>query len=177
MPSLLAVPGRRTQELDTPALIVDLDVMESNIARISATCSRYGVHWRPHIKGQKIPAIAHKLLAAGAIGVTCAKLDEADLMAASGIRNILIANQIVGAQKVARLAGLARHADIIVAVDDRENIEHLSNACEVAGSRLRAIVEVDCGLGRAGVQPGEACVKLAEQISRCSSVEFAGVMT
>jgi D-serine deaminase-like pyridoxal phosphate-dependent protein len=163
--------------LDTPALLVDLDVMETNIAGIAETCRRHGVQWRPHIKGQKVPAIAHKLLGAGAIGVTCAKLDEAELMAASGIEDILIANQVVGQQKIARLAGIARHSRIIVSVDDVSNLGAIENTCTAFGSKLRVVVEVDCGLNRAGVQPGEACVRLAERVAHCSSVEFAGLMT
>ena len=177
MSALLTAPGRHRSELDTPVLLVDLDVMESNIARIAETCRKHGVQWRPHIKGMKVPAIAHKLLDAGAIGVTCAKLDEAELMAASGIKDILIANQVVGPQKIARLAGVARHADIIVTVDDPSNVEALEGACLEFGSKLRAVIEVDCGLHRAGVQPGEDCVRLAQQVARCTSLEFAGLMT
>src|SRR5713101_4665226 len=100
-----------TSALDTPALLVDLDVMEANIARIAATCRAHGVAWRPHTKAHKTPEIAKMQIAAGAIGVTCAKLGEAEVMAAAGIREILIANQIVGPIKIGRLVGLADHAD------------------------------------------------------------------
>ena len=98
--------------LDTPALLVDLDVMEANIARIAGTCRQHGVGWRPHIKGHKTPEIARKQLAAGAIGVTCAKLGEAEVMAAAGITEILIANQIVGPIKVRRLIALLERAPV-----------------------------------------------------------------
>src|SRR5512134_1104662 len=100
--------------LDTPALLVDLDVLDANTARIAAACRKHGINWRPHAKGIKVPAIVRRLLDAGARGITCAKLGEAEVMAAAGIHDILIANQIVGAQKIARLVALERSAEIIV---------------------------------------------------------------
>ena len=109
--------GCDKNELDTPALWVDLDIMERNIAKMAQFIHAAGVAWRPHTKGIKIPAIAHKLIAAGAIGVTCAKLGEAEVMAAAGIQDILIASQVVGKAKTTRLANLCHHADVIVAVD------------------------------------------------------------
>ena len=103
---------------DTPALLVDLDALEANIATIADACRRNGINWRPHTKGIKVPQIARKLIDAGAIGLTCAKLGEAEVMAAAGFSDILIANQIVGPQKIARLVALRRCCDVIVAVDD-----------------------------------------------------------
>src|SRR5438128_6828789 len=105
--------GRAVEELDTPVLLADLSVVEANIVRLATYLRNAGVSWRPHTKGQKVPALAHKEIAAGAIGVTCAKLGEAEVMAAAGIRDILIANQVVGPAKAARLAGLLGHADPI----------------------------------------------------------------
>ena len=99
-PSSQSLIGQSKFALDTPALLVDLDVMEANIARIVATCRAYGVAWRPHSKAHKTPEIAKMQIAAGAIGVTCAKLGEAEVMATAGIRDILIANQIVGSIKI-----------------------------------------------------------------------------
>ena len=96
--------GCRKEELDTPVLLVDLPTMERNIDRMASTIiHEAGVNWRPHTKGMKSPALAHKLLDAGAIGVTCAKLGEAEVMAAGGVKDILVANQVVGPQKIARL--------------------------------------------------------------------------
>src|SRR4051794_11137083 len=109
--------GRSKLDLDTPALLLDLDAMERNISRMASTFRAAGVGWRPHTKAIKVPPLAHKLLAAGALGVTCAKLGEAEVMASAGIRDILIANQIVGTQKVGRLMELLGTADVIVAVD------------------------------------------------------------
>ena len=119
------VIGCDKTDLDTPALLLDLDVMERNIARMAATCREAGIGWRPHTKAIKVPALAHKLLAAGAFGVTCAKLGEAEVMAAGGVRDILIANQIVGSAKIERLMRLLEQADVIVAVDNPRNVRDL----------------------------------------------------
>jgi len=93
-----------------------------------------GIGWRPHTKGIKVPALAHRLLQAGARGITCAKLGEAEVMAAAGIRDILIANEVVGPAKIARLVNLPRHADVIVAVDDEEQVEALAAVTSAAGT-------------------------------------------
>jgi D-serine deaminase-like pyridoxal phosphate-dependent protein len=162
-------------EIDTPALVLDLGVMERNIARMASTFREAGVGWRPHTKAIKTPAIAHKLLQAGALGVTCAKLGEAEVMAAAGIRDILIANQIVGDSKIARLVNLLPHADVVVAVDSPENVEALNRAaCEV-GQRPRVVIEVDVGMHRAGVLP-ESVVDLAQFIASQPGLRFVGVM-
>ena len=170
--------GQTTDALDTPVLLVDLDVLESNIQRMSDTIiHEAGVNWRPHTKGMKTPALAHMLLRAGAIGVTCAKLGEAEVMAAAGIRDILVANQVVGPQKAARLAHLRRHADVMVAVDSLANVEELDGAALEAGVQLRVVIEVDVGMERAGVQSGEEALALARQIARREGLHFAGVFT
>ena len=91
--------GQSIQELDTPALLIDLDKMENNIQKMAARCRDSGLHWRPHAKGHKTPAIAHEQLHAGAIGITCAKLGEAEVLADAGISDILVANQVVGREK------------------------------------------------------------------------------
>jgi D-serine deaminase-like pyridoxal phosphate-dependent protein len=161
--------------LDTPVLLVDLPVMAGNIERIAAICRGAKVAWRPHTKGIKIPAIAHQALAAGAIGVTCAKLGEAEVMAAAGIRDILIANQIVGAPKIARLIGLQRHAEVKVLVDSAENAEALAAEASAVGVALRVLIEVDIGMGRAGVPPGEAAIALARKIKILPALELVGV--
>src|SRR5687767_4089527 len=106
--------GLPKSALDTPALVVDLAAMDRNIGRMAAAFREGGVGWRPHTKGQKIPALAHRLLKAGAFGVTCAKVSEAEVMAAAGIRDILIANEVIGEQKVRRLAHLCTQADVVV---------------------------------------------------------------
>ena len=114
--------GCPLSDVDTPALVVDLDALDHNIATMAADIAARGAQWRPHSKANKTPAIVHKEIAAGAIGVTCAKVGEAEVMAAAGIRDILIANQVVGHIKTRRLAWLAREADVIVAVDNPDNV-------------------------------------------------------
>src|SRR5262249_4608405 len=115
-------------------------------------------------------------LRAGAHGVTCAKLGEAEVMAMAGIQDILIANQIVGDKKIARLVNLARRADVIVAVDDEDNVRQLDAAASAIGVQLRVVVEVDIAMHRAGVEPGEPTVALARRIATCPGLRFAGVM-
>ena len=162
--------------LDTPALLVDLDVMESNIAHIAQACRENGVQWRPHFKGHKTLEIAQMQISAGAIGITCAKLGEAEILAANGIKDILVANQIVGGIKIARLMELLDMADVIVAVDSAENVRELAHAAGQAGKVLRVVIEIDTGTNRAGVAPGEPGVALAAQIARHPSLRLAGVM-
>ena len=113
-----------------------------------------GINWRPHTKGIKVPQIARKLIDGGAIGITCAKLGEAEVMAAHGFGDILIANQIVGPQKIARLVALRRSCDVIVAVDSRENVTAIAEAARAAGVTIRLVIEVDMGMNRAGVAAG-----------------------
>ena len=121
---------------------------------------------RPHTKTHKCPIIAHKQLAAGnAVGITCAKLGEAEVMVDGGIKNILIANQIVGPQKIARLAALARHAEIMVAVDDRRQRADLCAAAQAAGVTIGVLVEVNIGMDRCGVEPGEPALALARVVA------------
>src|SRR5437773_5459042 len=168
--------GQHKSALDTPALLVDLEVMEANIARIVATCRAHGVAWRPHSKAHKTPEIAQMQIAAGAIGVTCAKLGEAEVMAAAGIQNILIANQIVGPIKIGRLVELADRADTIVCADSIENLMELDAAFTRANKRLRVAIEVDIGMNRAGVEPGAPVVAFAREIANRPGLRFAGVV-
>ena len=149
--------------------------MEANIGRIVATCRANGVAWRPHSKAHKTPEIAKMQIAAGAIGVTCAKLGEAEVMAAAGIRDILIANQIVGHIKIDRLVQLADCADPIVCVDSIENLAELDTAFTRANKRLRVAIEVNIGMNRAGVEPGAPVVAFAREIASRPGLRFVGV--
>ena len=173
----VGVIGQPKTALDTPSLLVDLDVMEQNTARMAKTFRDHGVNWRPHTKGMKIPALAHRLIKAGAIGVTCAKLGEAEVMAAGGIGDILIANQIVGPQKIARLVAVQRHSDVMVAVDNWDNIQEIDAAAVAMGVRVRVLIEVNTGMNRAGTLPGEPTVALAKKIAPLKGVKLAGLMT
>jgi D-serine deaminase-like pyridoxal phosphate-dependent protein len=171
-----SVVGQDKNALDTPALIVDLDAMEQSIARIARTCREHGIAWRPHTKGQKTPEIVRKEIEAGAIGVTCAKLGEAEVMADAGIKDILIANQIIGPAKIARLMALLDRADVAVAVDSTPNVAELAAAAARCGKTLRVVIEVDTGMKRAGVVPGAPVLALADVIARHPGLVFSGLM-
>ncbi len=168
--------GSHKNELDTPALCVDLDVMEANLHAMVAACRKHGVGWRPHTKCHKSPTIAHKVIDAGALGITCAKLGEAEVMAAGGVQDILIANLIVGPQKVARLVELRRCADPIVCIDHIDQARPMSEAMAAAGLSLRVILEVDIGLQRVGVLPGKPTLELAQQVAALPGLDLAGIM-
>ena len=165
--------GESIFEVDTPALWVDLDSMERNITLIAAYMRSAGVNWRPHTKGIKIPAIAHMLIAAGAVGITCAKLSEAEVMAAAGIKDILVANQVVGPKKVERLIALRNQADVMVAVDNLDNVQAISSAASAAGNQIRVLVELDIGMERAGIKPGQFTHDFVKQILDKTFVPFS----
>jgi D-serine deaminase-like pyridoxal phosphate-dependent protein len=168
--------GLPKSALDTPALLVDLDILKANIAHVAAACRAGGVAWRPHFKGQKTLEIARRQIAAGAIGITCAKLGEAELLAADGIDGILIANQIVGPLKIARLMAVRAKSDVIVSVDSEENVRELAEAARDGGVTLRLVIEVNIGMNRAGAEPGAPVVALADAIADHPSLRLAGVM-
>lgn len=168
--------GKSMAELDTPALVVDIDKMERNIATIAGTLRQLGVAWRPHVKCHKSPAIARRLVEAGAISITCAKLGEAEVMADAGINNILIANQVVGPTKVARLMALRRRIDVTVAVDDAAQVAELAAAACQAGLTQPVLVEVNIGQNRCGVAPGQEAVDLARRVHQTEGLAFRGLM-
>lgn len=168
--------GSAKSDLDTPALCIDLDLLEENIRSVARTCAAHGVAWRPHAKGHKVPQIAMLELAAGAIGVTCAKLGEAEVMAAGGVSDLLIANLLVGPQKITRLVELRRQADPIVTLDHLAQAEPISRAMAQAGLKVRAILEVDLGMHRVGVPAGEATLELARKVAALPGIELAGIM-
>lgn len=175
MASSLAL-GMRKEDLDTPALLIDLDRLERNVKATAEFFRERGVGWRPHSKGHKMPAIAHLELAAGALGIICAKLGEAEVMAAAGVTGIMIANEIVGPIKARRLAALCRRSPVIVAVDSPDNARELAGAAREAGSTIRVVVEVDLGSGRAGVQPGRMGLDLSREVAGLDGLMYMGVM-
>jgi D-serine deaminase-like pyridoxal phosphate-dependent protein len=168
--------GTHKDELDTPALCIDLDAFEANVAEAVALCRKHGVAWRPHAKCHKSPDIARRLVDAGAIGLTCAKLGEAEVFAAAGVPDLLIANLIVGPRKVERLVELRRKADPIVCFDHIDQATPISRAMQEAGLRVRAILEIDIGLSRVGVQPGKPALELARRVADLPGIELAGIM-
>jgi D-serine deaminase-like pyridoxal phosphate-dependent protein len=170
--------GTPKSDLDTPSLLVDMPTMERNISKMSTTIiQEAGVNWRPHTKGMKTPALAHMLIDAGAIGITCAKLGEAEVMAYAGVKDILIANQVIGPKKISRLVNLRRHADVIVCVDDMRNVQEIGLAALQKGVTVRLLIEVNVGMDRAGVEPGAPTLEMADQIASCDGVVFSGLMT
>ena len=169
--------GLHKSELDTPVLWVELDTLESNIVKLAKHFKDASINWRPHTKGMKAPAIAHKTIAQGAIGVTCAKLGEAEVMAAAGITDILIANQIVTVQKMTRLVNLCKQADVKIAVDNADNVKALGNAALSKGIELGLLIEVDSGMQRSGVSAGKPVLELASLIAKTEGLKFLGLMS
>jgi len=169
--------GLRKSEIDTPALLIDLPVMEDNIHRMAAYFDGVETALRPHVKLHRAtPILAHKQLQAGAIGLTCAKLTEAEVLAASGITDILVANEIVGARKVQRLVNLASYTDVMVAVDSYDNVEELSLAAQGRGIELRVLVEVNVGHNRCGVGPFEPALALSKAVQDAPGLRYMGLM-
>lgn len=175
MTDYLPLPGTPVEELDTPCIVVDLDAAESNIAKLQAAANEMGVDVRPHSKTNKSPYWVRKQLAAGAIGVCCAKVGEAEVMVEAGVPEVMITNQVIGKRKIARLIALARSASMIVAVEDSGNVDDLSEASSAAGTELGVIVEINVGMDRCGVD-GDGAVELAKQIDAAPGLRFDGLM-
>ena len=168
--------GCHKEELDTPVLLLDLDVLEANIRYMADIIVRQaGVGWRPHTKGMKTPALAHKLIAAGAHGITCAKLGEAEIMAYAGVGDILVANQVVGERKIERLVNLRRHSDVAVLVDDLDTVNQIGSAARAKGVQVRVLIEVEVGMERAGIGAGEPTLEFARHVAACEGVQLAGL--
>ena len=167
--------GMPIQDIDTPALIIDLDSFEHNLNLMSKSVASLGVAHRPHAKTHKSPVIARKQIAVGAVGQCCQKVSEAEILVSGGVDDVLVSNQVVGQQKLERLAGLARHAKIGVCVDNLENIGAVNAAASKFGSQIDVLVEIDIGAGRCGVVPGAPAVKLAEAIESMSHLKFSGL--
>ena len=141
----------RIEDIDTPFLWVDLDIMEDNISSLSSFFKSKNLNWRPHVKGIKTPEIAQKIINSGAIGVTCAKLSEAEVMVSGGVGSILIANQIVGAKKIVRLCALSNDAEIITAVDDAGVVQMMDQIAQQKSVNLNILIEINIGMNRAGI--------------------------
>ena len=165
------------QTLDTPAVLVDLDVAERNIDRFQAYCDRLGLKARPHAKTHKLPVLARRQVAAGAVGITCQKLSEAEaLIEAGGIDDVLITYNILGSTKLDRLRRLRAVARIAVVADNATVVEGLAAAFG-ADEPLSVLVECDTGGGRCGVQTPDDARGLAGLIAAAPGLDFAGLMT
>ena len=163
-------------ELDTPAVVVDLDVMERNLREMAAYCRSHNLRLRPHTKTHKIPELARTQIESGASGITVAKLGEAEVMLAAGITDLLIAYPIAGAQKTKRLAELAERANITVALDSEDVARAISDATSSRGSKVGVLVELDVGFRRCGVTNETQLLELAQKVSSLPGLEFRGVM-
>jgi D-serine deaminase-like pyridoxal phosphate-dependent protein len=163
-------------ELETPAVVVDLDVMERNLSRMAEYCQRQGIKLRPHTKSHKIPELAKRQIESGATGITVAKIGEAEVMLASGITDILIAYPLVGIAKTTRLAELAELADITVSLDSLEAARAISEQATARNVKVGILAELDVGFGRCGVANEKELLKLAQEISVLPGLEFRGVM-
>ena len=162
-------------EVDTPALVIDLDAFERNLQRMADMASGYDVRLRPHAKTHKSPIIARRQIALGATGICCQKVSEAEIMVAGGVDDILISNQVVGKRKLMRLAALASQANVSVCVDHADNAADLNRAAERFGVKIDVLVEVDVGAGRCGVLPGGDAVALAKVVAGKPQLRFAGL--
>ena len=162
--------GQRLEEVDTPALVLDLDAFEKNLLLLTQSVNGK-VRIRPHAKTHKCPEIAKRQIAAGAVGVCCQKVSEAEALVDGGIADVLISNEIVGAPKIARLATLSKRARIGVCLDDAGNLRDLA----ASGARLDVYIELEVGMRRCGVAPGEPVLALAKEIVKHRKLRFAGL--
>lgn len=167
--------GMSVDEVDTPALLLDLDAFERNVERMAQFCRESGVRLRAHAKTHKSPDIARYQIARGAVGICCQKVSEAEAMVEGGIDDVLVSNEVVGRRKIELLAALAGRARVGVCVDDPDNIVDLDRAAGAAGTRINVLVEVDVGAGRCGVPPGDAAVGLALRTAASENLEFSGI--
>ena len=170
-----ATPGDPLDQVDTPALLVDLDAFERNLDRMAAETTARGLRLRPHAKTHKSADVAKAQIARGAVGLCCQKVSEAEALADEGIEDLLVTNQVAGDRKLDRLAQLARRARVGVCVDDAGNAADVAQAAARAESIIDVLVEIDVGAGRCGLRDVEAAVPLARQIAAAPSLRFAGL--
>lgn len=164
------------RDYGTPCAVVDLDRVDRNIARLQERCRAAGIANRPHIKTHKSPVIAQMQKTAGATGITCQKLGEAEIFAAAGFHDILISYNILGEEKARRLARLAHRAEPIVAADNPVTVASVSEAARQAGRNLQIVIECDTGRKRAGVETSAEAVTLMEAIKAAGNLDFAGFL-
>jgi len=162
-------------DLDTPALVVDLDVMEQNLRRASEYAAAYGLRLRPHTKTHKAPELAGRQLDLGAAGLTVAKVGEAEVMLAAGPADLLLAYPVIGAAKLRRLVKIARATRVTVALDSLVAAAELSDAASRGAVTFQVLAEVDVGLGRVGVSPGRELGNLVQGLAGLPGLEFAGI--
>ncbi|HZS52524.1 MAG TPA: alanine racemase [Bryobacterales bacterium] len=162
-------------ELETPALLIDLDRMEANLCRVAQYAKQHSLRLRPHTKTHKTPAIGRKQIELGAAGLTVAKVGEAEVMLSSGTPDLLVAYPVIGESKLRRLMQVARQTKLTVALDSVEAARELSDAAKSAGVNVAVLVEADVGMHRVGVAVGEDLVALAREVTRLSNLTLEGV--
>ena len=167
--------GDAVADVETPALLLDLDAAEANVARLQEITDGTSARPRPHAKSHKCPNLARLQVAHGAVGVCCQKVSEAVALVDGGVGDVLVANQVVDGAKIRRLAALARRARVAVCVDQAGNVADLSAAAAAAGSELAVLVEIEVGMQRCGVLPGAPAVELARQVAAAPHLRFAGL--
>lgn len=165
------------ENLETPGVLVDLEIAERNIAQYQAYCDEHGIALRPHIKTHKTREFARRQVMAGAVGITCQKISEAEVMADAGLDDILITYNIVGVRKLARLYALARRVTLSVTADNHAVVEGLSEVFAHAPKALSVLVECDTGARRCGVTAPRDAVELARAIGSAPGLSFGGLMT
>ncbi len=170
-----AEPGMALSEVDTPALLLDLDAFDSNLQHLDKSLEGKNVRVRPHAKSHKCPEIALRQMAHGAVGVCCQKVTEAEAMVAGGIPDVLISNQVVGPRKIQRLVALAQRARVSVLVDDEANVAALNEAAARSDARINVLVEVNVGANRCGVEAGEPARRMANAVASSSHLHFRGI--
>lgn len=170
-----AEPGMREDEVDTPALLLDLDAFEHNLDHMAALLAPTGVRLRAHAKTHKSPVIALRQMARGAIGQCVQKVAEAEVLAWGGVADVMVTNEVVGARKLARLVALARIARVSVCADDPAQVSAIEAAAADAGVRIPVLVEIDVGAARCGLRPGPPAVALAERIAASRHLRFGGL--
>ncbi|HLH50631.1 MAG TPA: D-TA family PLP-dependent enzyme [Roseiarcus sp.] len=163
--------------LDTPCVLIDIDRVEANLKRAQAYADAHGLKLRPHIKTHKLPRFALRQVELGAVGITCQKLGEAEVMADAGVKDIFLPYNILGARKLARLRALAERVNLSVTADSKTTVAGLSQAFAGAARPLPVLVECDTGMGRCGVQTPEEALALAQLIAASPGLVFGGLMT
>lgn len=168
--------GRPTDEIPTPALVLDLDAFDHNARTIVDTLTARGVTWRPHAKAHGSPILVRRQEELGAIGATCATVTEAIVLVEGRVSSVLVANELASPRKASQVAALQRAAEVIVCVDSPAGCGLLAEAASAAGTVIPVMIEVDIGMARAGVVPGPGVSELAARIASSAHLRLAGVM-
>ena len=167
--------GKHIDYADTPVLWLNIDAFDRNVIRMNEFCNKNSVIWRPHVKASKSPDLALRLINSGAVGITCAKVSEAEVMVAGGVRDLLIANEIVGNTKINRLIEISKLAKVCVACDDEQNIQDISKIASDSNVIIDVLVDLNVGMDRCGVHLDKAPV-LAKLVSDLPGVRLRGLM-